>query len=395
MNAADAGAAWAAWTSVTPVAAAPAARDRYLRVRIPFTISPDADGGYPDLRVIDDRDAEVPFAIDPARTPAAARRVAVIDSGFIAHQGSQAVLDLGSVSAPVDTVRLLVDDNAHPTYFEYVAVDAGDDRTHWRTDGRSSAIYRIARDGASDQTVAISPTRSRWLRVRVLDPHAPFPIEGAEVSRTQDTGSHLVPLRSAPAAVASNAGDQTWTFDFVSRRRPAAVEFSAPRTAFARTASAEWSDDGRAWMAAGDGPIAQFADGGKALSVGLTPQTARYWRVTVHNGNDVAVTGLAPALLAVAHDVVFRARAGRRYRLLSGNLSAGSPTYDLSARLAHSDWTAEPAASGDALPNLAYRDTRPIGERFPWLLSAALILVAIGLGGVALRTIRAAGASSP
>jgi hypothetical protein len=395
VSAADADPAWSAWTTVTPVIAAPASRGRYLRTRIPFAVAPDADGGYPDLRVIDDRNVEVPFAVDPVRTPAATRRVTLLDTGFIEHHGSQAVLDLGNQSALVDTVRLFVDDGAHPTYFEYVAVDASDDRSHWRVDGRSSVIYHIARDGASDQTVGISATRSRWLRVRILDPHAPFPIDGAEVSHTQSTGSHLVPLPGAASATESPARDQSWTFAFASAMRPAAVEFSAPRAAFARTAAAEWSDDGRAWTSAGDGTIAQFADGGSALSIGLAPQTARYWRVTVHNGNDVPVAGLHPLLLGIAHDAVFSAGTGRSYRLLSGNPAASAPTYDLPARLAHSDWTAQAAPTEAAIANGAYRDRRPIGERFPWLLSAGLILVAIALGGIAIRTIRAAGSTPP
>jgi len=44
---------------------------------------------------------------------------------------------------------------------------------------------------------------------------------------------------------------------------------------------------------------------------------------------------------------------------------------------------------------IAVTAVRPIGERFPWLLTAALIVVAVALGGVALRTIRSTGAAAP
>ena len=60
-------AAWNAWTTVTPVAAAPANRPRFVRVRLPITVDPGPDGAYADLRVVDDRGAETPYALDPER----------------------------------------------------------------------------------------------------------------------------------------------------------------------------------------------------------------------------------------------------------------------------------------------------------------------------------------
>jgi hypothetical protein len=388
MTAADAGPSWSAWTTVTPVIAVAAKRQTYERARLPFTIS-DGSGAYPDVRVIDDRDAEVPFAIDPEQAQGATRTIPLIDSGFVEHQGSQAVLDLGGDGELVDTVRLVVNDAARPTYFEYVTVDASDDRRRWRRSDSTSVIYRVARDGASDRTIPIAPTRSRWLRVRVLDPHAPFPMLGAEVSRTANPGPHLLALPDTAPPAQHTSHEQVWTFAFPAPRRPVVVTFSVPHgPTFARDATADWSDDGRVWTRAGDGTIARFADGGSTLSIGLAPQTARYWRVTVRNENDAPVAGLHPVLLAAAHDIVFAAMPRRAYRVLSGEAAPVAPTYDLAARLTHSRWTAERVALGTSIPNASYRDPRPFGERYPWLLTAGLVALALILAGVAIRTIR-------
>jgi hypothetical protein len=50
-----------------------------------------------------------------------------------------------------------------------------------------------------------------------------------------------------------------------------------------------------------------------------------------------------------------------------------------------------PAYTSATTPNRAYRDQRPIGERLPWLVTAASIGLAIVLGAAAIATIRRKG----
>ena len=389
-------AVWNAWTTVTTVNAAPAARPRLVRVRLPQSIDPGPDGAYADLRVVDDRSAETPYALDPERAqPAALRRVRTLDTGFVPHRYSQAVLDLGE-HALADTVVVEVDTAKRPTYFERATVEASDDRRTWRIVRGDAIVYRVADDGGrGNQTVAFPESSARWLRVRVADPQAPFPITGAlagDTKRPQQAQPALAPLAIVPARSADAPGHrQLWTFDGRGvALRPSAVTFADGGTTFARHAVVESSDDGTTWNQVADGEITRFAQGGAQTSFAFGESSAPRWRVAVENGNDAPVPGLRPALLARPHDVVFEAAPQRRYRLLSGNEAATAPTYDLGARLAHSAWRTDTASAAATTGNAAYADERPAAERTPGVLTAVLLAVAVGLGAFALRTVRSA-----
>ncbi|HWT04519.1 MAG TPA: DUF3999 family protein, partial [Xanthomonadales bacterium] len=371
-------------------------RPRLVRVRIPLAVDPGSDGEYAGLRVVDDRGAETPYAIDPQRAqPDKLRTVRVIDTGFVAHRYSQAVLDLGENPA-TDTVILQVDAAKRPTYFERVTIEASDDRTTWRIVRAGAIVYRVADDGGrGNQTVTFPESASRWLRVRVANPHDAFPIDGVLVGDShgaQPAGSGLAPL--ALAAVSSTdpqAHRQLWTFeDRGVPLRPSAVTFADGGATFARHAVVESSDDGATWAQAAGGDITRFAEGGAQTSFAFGESSARRWRVVVENGDDAPVRGLHPTLLARPRDVVFEAAPRRHYRLLSGNDLAGPPTYDLGARLAHSAWRADPASAVTTNRNAAYADERPAGERTPRVLTGVLLAVAVVLGAFAVLTVRGA-----
>jgi hypothetical protein len=386
-------AAWTAWMSVTPVqiARAPAG---LVQVRIPaLQIGPDVGGNYPALRVVDESGRDQPYALDPQSPPRDERQVALIDTGFVPNRGSQAVIDLGPGATLVDTVRLDVDVDRSPTYFERIALDASDDRVSWRVVRDDALVYRVAQDGGQgNQTISFPPTRSRWLRVRVLDAHVPLPLNGASVARAPQQAT-LVPLALAPrSSVDVPAHEQRWTFEGAVPIRVAAIAFERTSGTFSRAVRVETSDDGNAWNAASGETLARFADGSAHLSFAFPEMTARYLRVVVENGNNAPLAGAEPVLFVRPREVVFTATDRHRYWLLSSNPAASAPTYDLAERLAHASWTARPASAGATVPNPQYRDPRPVGERYPWLLSSVVVLVALLLGALSLRTIRKAGA---
>ena len=389
MSAADPGPAWSAWNRVTPVVVARGSAARYVRVRLPTAIAPDASGGYPDLRVVDARGAETAYALDPARPTAGDRTVPLIDTGFVPHRGTQGVIDLGTSGALVDAVDLEIDAGRRPTYLERVAVDASDDRRTWRIVRDDAIVYRVEQDGGrGSASLTFPPTRSRWLRVRVLDPGAAFPLTGARIAVAASREPALValPLAGRGAAVAA-AADQRFDFTSEVPVRPAAVAFADGGALYERAVIVEASTDGATWTEIGNGSIEHFAEGGVQTSLALNETTARMFRVTVRNGNDAPLTALRPSLLVRPHEVVFAGGPGS-YALLSGNPNAATPSYDLGARLAHEDWRAAAARPGASLANAGYHDSRPVGERFPNLVTGALILVAVLLGAIGLRTLR-------
>ena len=367
-----------------------------MRVRLPLTVDPGPDGEYADLRVVDDRGAETPYAIDPQHAPPdGLRAVRMVDTGFVPHRYSQAVLDLGN--DPADTVILQVDAPKLPTYLERVTIEASDDRHVWRIVRDGAIVYYVAEDGGrGNQTVRFPESASRWLRVRIADPQRPFPMSGALVSDTH--GAQPAAPALAPLAVAAVAGTEPRRTGKCGRSRTAASRCArrrsrSPTAARRSRATRSWS---RATTTARPGRRPRTARS-RAL-----PKAARRRRSrsasrargagasSSRTANDAPVRGLRPALLARPRDVVFEAAPQRRYRLLSGNELASRPTYDLGTRLAHSAWRADPAFAVPTRRNAAYADERPGTERAPGALTGVLLAVAVALGALAVLTMRGA-----
>ncbi len=295
LAAAPAGAKWPAWKTVAPVVLSDAARARLVRLRLPATIDPGPDATYPDLRLVDDGGTETAyaFAADDDGAAAGARAVELVDTGFVPGAYTQAVLDLGDERALHDEIAL---DTPRATYFERVSVDASDDRVTWRRVRDGAVIYRVAQDeGRGNSRVAFPPTYSRWLRVRVAEPQAPFALSGATVARGDRPQPVLEPLPVAgtPRTDAATRR-QSWTFAGRVALRPTAVAFDGGAGTYVRHVTVASSADGTAWNDAGEGTIARYARGGAQSSFAFAQATAPHWRVTVENGNDPPVAGLAP-----------------------------------------------------------------------------------------------------
>lgn len=367
---------WSAWKTVVPIRAAVPARG-LVRVRLPAVVAPDADGRFPDLRLIDERGNETPFALDPARAATNAREAAIAAATFKAGRGSVALVDLGRRAPLVDRLVLAVDAERDPTYFERVAVDASADRRRWRTVQSGTIVYRVADDdGKGSQDVAVAPTRGRWLRLRVLDAHAPFPLTGVTVERLGAMPPALVPLPIVPAVTLdATTHRQVWTFAAAQPFRPSAISFAQASGTFERAVRIEESADGRAWSFAGDGTIARYSDGSEQTAFAFPEDTAAGWRVVAENGDNPPLDA-RPEILGVPHVVVFFAAPERRYRLLTANPAAAPASYDLGARLAHARWTAAEATTAAPEANAAYRDPRALGRRVALVAAALLALLA-------------------
>ena len=380
--------AWNAWQSVTPVLVGTAETSRLVRVRIPDSIPPNDGGNYDDVRLLDERGRETPYAIDPQSRALPPHDAAIIDRGFLPHQGTQIVLDLTSNARLVDTVALSIDESRQPTYFKTIAIDASDDRRHWRVVREDAIVYRVAQDdGHGNQTIHFPATRSRWLRFRVLDGRSAFPILAATIGREGESQPSLIPLAVAPLPRSAAAGQQI--YEFIGRQpiRPSAVMFSQSKTTYERNVRVESRSGDSDWTPVGGATIASFGDGTQVRSFAFTETTARNFRIIIENGNDDPVVGLKPVLLERPHEIVFLSSAAGTYSLLSGNATAVAPTYDLGNRLGHTLITTTSLTARATQPNPAYHDERPVVARNPWIVTAALIAVSLILGGLALKTL--------
>lgn len=112
------------------------------------------------------------------------------------------------------------------------------------------------------------------------------------------------------------------------------------------------------------------------------------WTVTIDNGDDAPLDLTAVRLEMAERQLCFDAAAGAHYTLMYGDAALAAPRYDYATLFAPEKDAAQ-ATLGPEQANPEYMarpDTRPLTERHPGLLWAALILVVLVLGGVALRT---------
>jgi hypothetical protein len=386
---------WTRWQRAAPILDAAPRGAGYVRVPLDERVDAGADGTYASLRVVTAAGVETPYALDPDATSSVDRERAeglpIVDSGFVRGAYTQVVLDLGRSGDVREAVRIAT---SKPTYFERVSVEASDDRTTWRSLRDETIVYAVSGDAGGrgddgNQTIAFPATRSRWLRLRVLDGIARFPIEAAYVDDTSH-GKPLVPV-SATASYALDGHRQIWTYGFGSAYVPvSAVELVGAKTVYARSLRVETSDDGgTTFVTAAESERYAYRPGSAAPSDVFGPIPARLVRVTLDNGDDLPVPGLRPVLLRTPHEIVYPARPGQRYALLASTFVTSPPVYDLATVLAARTWRADRLAMlGPFAPNTAFRDPRSFAERLPWLVGVAFALAAVVLGGLAISTIR-------
>jgi hypothetical protein len=386
------GPAWSSWQRVAPLLVA-GTGSGFVRVPLDERVDAGEAGDYATLRIVDDEDHGVPYAIDPdSASVSDERQLPLSDTGYVPGEYSQVIADFGTGGGAHDAIRIV---SPQSTYFERVDVEASDDRTVWRRMRTDAIVYRVAGNPndpqASDgnQQIAFNPTHARWLRLRVHDTRAAFEISAAYESSTP-VRNPLVPA-FARVVPSTSGSRQIWTFHFDQARVPVTgVRLAgAPGAAFARDVTVKWSADGTVFQSIGESQTL----GNRAVDVTATETfeevPARAVEVTIDNGSDTPVPGLVPVLLRRPHALVFSAEPGYTYRLLTGGPAASVARYDLRAVLADRRWQADRVASiGRFAPNPGFRDARPVTDRVPWLTTAVFGAIALLLGVFAVFTIR-------
>ncbi|MGC2639082.1 MAG: DUF3999 family protein [Acidobacteriaceae bacterium] len=111
------------------------------------------------------------------------------------------------------------------------------------------------------------------------------------------------------------------------------------------------------------------------------------WTIAIDNGDDAPVAWQSVRLEMIERRLCFDAAAGAAYTLFYGDPALAAPRYDYATLFAPEKDAAQ-AALGPEQANARYNprpDQRPFTERHPGLLWAALVLVIVVLGLVALR----------
>lgn len=381
-------AAGLSYNAARAIVIAPRERPSWALLELPQGIDPGANQSYDDLRIVDDRGHQTPYVLDPHCAAIPTRDAAVTDLGFVPGKYTEATLDAGTSGALYSGVSLTT---SRETFFERADVAISDDRATWREVASDALIYRVGSSGdPGTQTIAIPPARARWVRIRVRDTQALFPIDTARLDGAESAAPEAMKRLSAEETTRVDDERRVTILSFdlhQSNTRLAWLRFSTSQPEFSRDVTISRSDDGENWDFAGEGHIERFARGAPALDVPLSGGSGRYVRVEISNGDDAPLTGLAATVYGPRRTLVFVASPNRSYALahVSG---AQPPVYDLNALLKHDN--PRTFVSAKLAQTIAVRASAlaPLAVSQPLILTIAFGIAIALLGAVTIVTLK-------
>jgi hypothetical protein len=384
-----------AWRYAAPIQVGGAAGE-LASVLVPASVTSKAQRDWTDLRVVDGQGQEVPFVLRAqfGGTTVEGRQADLLEPTAVAGSYKQVVADTGAEPSLHNSLSLALATSV--SLMSYVEVAVSTDLREWRVIRERAPIYVLTNEGRGQNTeVSYPDTRSRYLRVRVLDGTTEYAISAVMVRYNLAAAAERVaaPGTLKPAPELYRGRSSTWTSDADLGTIPiSAVEFKTSQTSFSRYVMLFVSEDGERWRQISQGEITGPASGSKQadLLVEFPEMYARHWRVTVNHQNDAPIADLQPVFLTVPRRLVFQPQQGQSYRLLYGHPRALTPQYDLAQlteeRALHD---AKTATLGAEEENTAWEDPTPFTERYSGVLWAALAAAAILLGVASVRSMKA------
>ncbi len=395
---------WRSWRYSRAVQTSQTDADGPAEVLLPWEMYTHCQPGCEDVRIVNSSGEGVPYVAEGRRVPRNVEEhvARVIENSFVADQYTQVIGDLGESHTNYDRIKV---ETSRPDFIVWAEVALSDDAKTWRVVEARAPIARFrsrAVDGT--QTIPFQGLSSRYVRVRIADSSAQFPVGGISVLREESSQSQRT---RGVAAVFSEgkSGDATesmWRTTLASMNQPVSeLQIATDTPEFYRAVRISGSSDGQEWSYWGSGVVYRYTQGNQTrelLHVDFPEATGnKLLRVEVINGNDEPLKNLQLSLAAVPLALAFKQIAGQQYRLIYGNEKALSPQYDL----AHYFDSGPPKPVyrildlGAEEETANYRDPRPFTERHPELLWSALGAAILLIGLTAIKALRSAGNSAP
>lgn len=393
---------WRPWLYsrlVTAVATDSAQTNSVAEISLPWDLVArcNVDGG--DIRLINDRGDEVPYELSADRGDSHSDSYAthLVENSFVNGQYTQAIADAGEKPPLYDRVAI---DTDKPDFIVWAELALSDDAKTWRVVEARAPIARFrSRSVDGTQTIPFQGLNSRYVRIRILQSDAQFPVTGIRVLyQVSRAGKRSTIPATFTVTNAPEAGMSAWLTNLGSASLPVSrIDFSTDTADFYRAVRVWQSSDQKEWSYLSSGTIYRYPDAGKTReSLRLEVRETRggpYWRVEIVNGDDQPLANVRIALQGSPRALVFKREPGSTYRLLYGNQNARAPQYDLKYYVdARSDKLVPTVLNlGPEQVTGNYADPRPFTERHPILLWFALGIAVLLLGYTALRTLRAPG----
>ncbi|HXW18139.1 MAG TPA: DUF3999 family protein [Candidatus Acidoferrales bacterium] len=384
---------WSHWRYSREMNLAPIERRTLVSASIPEEIYSHSANRLADLRVVDDRGREVPYALDvpTGETRVEHRSAKMREQSFVPGEFSQFILD---VNLPANFYNAVKIDTRETDFLTWAEVAVSDDAREWRIVCDRAPLFRFNKQNLQGtQTLHYSDTNARYIRLRALDGAKRFQLSSVEVLYEVSSPAERVAVSAPPAPIAfSDRSQSAWEADLPAQLPIDEVRFETEEPEFSRSVTVETSEDRNDWSFAGSGEIYRFRRDDALrewLNVGFAEDWSPHWRIRVANGSNSPLAGARVTFYMTPRRLVFHADPVRRYFILYGETEAKRPEYDLARTVHFSNALPAPEARiGPEEVNSAFVDPRPWTERNLLVLWICVIIAAGVLAVVALRSLR-------
>lgn len=342
-------------------------------------------------------ESETPYCLVVERGNSQRERipVPVLQQSAVGEK-TQFLIDMSAL-AEYDHVDLNL---ATRDFVAHARVEGSDDvhGRRWAVLG-DSILYDLSKENLGRNSMLRLPRATyKYLRVVMDGPVKPADVQGA----TSEMGENLPALwrdvSGAPHQEQNTKDkDTVLTFDLAENVPAERVLFVVDPTQPNFQRRIEIQDEKGGWIGAGEiNRIHVVRTGQKidseAQEVAFSSNGQKIIKVVIHNGDDPPLKLTGSRLQQLERRIYFDAAGPGQETLYFGDEKLEPPVYDY-AKLFLRDKAAAQAQVGPEVSNPAYTgrpDDRAWSERHPIVLWIAIIAAVVVLGGLALRSIRAA-----
>jgi len=348
-----------------------------------------------DLRLTSG-DVETPYAFVVERGSSEEQRteLAVLQQAKVGGK-TQFLIDMSGL-AEYDHVQLRF---ATRNFVAHAQVEGADDPHGRAWAGLGSTIlYDLSHENLGSNTMLRLPRATyKYLRVTIDGPVAPSDVQGATSQMAEEHPEVWRGVNSTPTQ-AQSGKDTVFTFTVSENIPVERVTFSVnplPQTNFRR--DVEIRDEKDNSLGSGEVERVHMVRGGRKIDSeqynlsfsGIGHTTIK---VIVHNGDDRPLNFAGARLEQWERRLYFDSGGPTQLTLYYGDEKLSAPVYDYAKLFPHAK---NPLAAtlGPETANAAYSerpDERPWSERHPAVLWIAIIAAVLGLGAIALRSMRTA-----
>jgi hypothetical protein len=343
-----------------------------------------------DLRLLDDQQGEVPYALFEAKesTTEDRRSVRIFNQGRIPKAYSTMSMDLGE---EVHSNKLVVKTRSQ-NFKRRTEVAGSHDGRRWVVLRDNAYIFDFSGDQKIQLTTVQYPESTyRFLEVKVWNGlERPLELEGAEVFLLKTEAPERILLPNHPLSREEDAKLKATLclLDLNYQNLPSDfMVLETPEENFSRVVEIQGSNDLKDWQRHLRSEFYRFKTSKydvEKKSFRFPEARSRYLKVIIYNYDDPPLRLRNIEIRGIAKDLIFHAEPGRQYFLYYGNEHALAPRYDMERikNYLNIDGLARVRLSSENRNQefVSKAPQKPWSERRPFLFWGVLAFLVLALG---------------